>query len=74
MVIGRLYTRKINRCIDCPSRSISKETGKRYSTSKCLRTGLFIATGTRDIPTKEQEIEIWKLPSFPSFCPLEECK
>lgn len=73
-MVRKLYTRKIRVCIDCPNRCVRKEKGKRYSTSKCSQTGLFIATGTMEIPTKEQEDNIWSLPPFPLFCPLEDCE
>jgi hypothetical protein len=70
-MVTKLYTRKIEYCLNCPNNSRQREKGKVYSTSKCRLTRLFIATGTKEIPTKDQENNVWRLPPIPDFCPLE---
>lgn len=71
----KLYTKKIDSCLVCGHCNTWREKGKRYSTTKCGLTRNYIATGNKeDIPTRDQELNLWKLPPFPSFCPLEDCE
>jgi len=74
-MIEKLYTRKLKYCIYCPDWKIERVPGKRYSATICKRTGIYIATGTKDVPTQEQEKDSFKISGrFPSYCPLEDCE
>jgi len=68
----RIYEREVTHCITCPAMRCDRIKGKRYSASRCIPLRRYICNNSTDIPTQQQEKDIYKMPyNILPDCPLK---